>query len=87
MQFLFTCDLYSFQFILLVVIYIRMSKFKRAQQSLTFAHQWLLYDARHQDVFDSANKIATYLRGQNKPIYSRPDQWAGDHVIVINTKG
>lgn len=64
-----------------------MSKFKRAQQWLTFTHQWLLFNAKQQDVFDASRRIAAALNGQNKPIYSRQDQYAGDHVIVINSKG
>jgi len=63
-----------------------MSKFKRAQQWLTFTHQWLLFNAKQQDVFDAGKQIAIHLNGRNKPIYSRQNQFIGDHVIVINSK-
>ena len=64
-----------------------MSKFKRTQQWLVFTHQWVLFNAKQQDVFDSARRISHVLNGQNKPIYSRQSQFVGDHVIVINSKG
>lgn len=63
------------------------SQFRRTQQWLTFTHQWLLFNAKQQDVFDAGRRIAAVLSGKNKPIYSRQDQFAGDHVIVINSKG
>lgn len=64
-----------------------ISNFRRTQQWLVFTHQWLLFNARQQDVFDAARRVAAALSGRNKPIYSRQNQFAGDHVIVINSKG
>ena len=48
---------------------------------------WSTPPEKQQDVFDSARKIAAALSGRNKPIYSRQDQFAGDHIIVVNSKG
>ncbi|XP_015788299.1 39S ribosomal protein L13, mitochondrial [Tetranychus urticae] len=64
-----------------------MNKFARTQQWCTFARRWMLYDAKWQDVFYSADLVAGYLKGQFKPIYdpsTRVDM--GDVVVVINTK-
>lgn len=56
-----------------------------ADQKLTFARQWLLYDARHQNPFESAELIANVLQGKHKPLYHKSVD-AGDHVVVINCK-
>lgn len=65
-----------------------LNKFLRVQQWNTFTRQWLLYDAKWQDLFDSANIIADYLKGRFKPIYEPcTKREYGDIVVVINTKG
>ena len=65
-----------------------MNKFARTQQWCTFARRWLLYDAKWQDAFYSADLIAGYLKGQFKPIYDNDTKVdLGDVVVVINTKG
>jgi len=58
---------------------------KSSEYSKTFARQWLLFDAKHQNPFESAEKIADILAGKNKPIYHRSMD-TGDHVVVINCK-
>lgn len=63
----------------------QMSAFTRVQQWLTFSRQWHLFDAKWQDVFDSAQLIARHLHGRHKPIYD-PDQDCGDHVVVMNAR-
>lgn len=62
-----------------------LSAYKRVNQWAVFARQWWLYDAKQQDVFDSALRIARYLHGKHKPIYDT-EQDVGDHVVVINAK-
>ncbi|XP_064625872.1 large ribosomal subunit protein uL13m-like [Lineus longissimus] len=57
----------------------------RVQQWATMARTWWLYDMNHQCPLRSADKIATYLSGKNKPIYYNGSD-VGDHVVVINTK-
>ncbi|XP_067124535.1 large ribosomal subunit protein uL13m isoform X2 [Centruroides vittatus] len=63
----------------------KLSQYKRAQQWSVFARLWYLYDAKWQNPFESAEKIAFYLAGKHKPIY-HPLSDVGDHVVVINTK-
>lgn len=63
----------------------KISQYKRAQQWGVFARLWYLYDAKWQNPFESADKIAFYLAGKHKPIY-HPLSDVGDHVVVINTK-
>jgi ribosomal protein L13 len=62
-----------------------MSSARRVQQWCVFARQWYLYDAKWQDVFDSAELIARHLHGRHKPIYDT-EQDCGDHVVVINAR-
>ena len=65
-----------------------LNKFLRVQQWNTFARQWLLYDAKWQDLFDSANVISDYLKGRFKPFYEpHTKREYGDIVVAINTKG
>ncbi|OQR77255.1 39S ribosomal protein L13 [Tropilaelaps mercedesae] len=56
-----------------------------SDQKLTFARQWLLYDARHQNPFESAEMISKVLQGLHKPVYHKNTD-SGDHVVVINCK-
>jgi len=58
---------------------------QRAKQWATFARIWHIYDAQWQNPFDSAKKIAMYLKGQHKPIY-HPLSDCGDHVVVLNCR-
>ena len=62
-----------------------MCAFSRVQQWMVFSRQWYVYDAKWQDVFDSAQLVARYLHGRHKPIYD-PDQDCGDHVVVMNCR-
>ncbi|XP_013788708.1 39S ribosomal protein L13, mitochondrial-like [Limulus polyphemus] len=62
-----------------------ISTYKRVQQWAVFGRLWFLFDAKWQNPFDSAEKIAKYLAGKHKPIY-HPLSDVGDHVVVINTK-
>ncbi|GFT28957.1 39S ribosomal protein L13, mitochondrial [Trichonephila clavipes] len=61
-----------------------LSKHKRAKQWAVFSRVWHLYDAKWQNPFDSADLIAKYLAGRNKPIFHTLSD-CGDHVVVINT--
>ena len=49
------------------------------------APQWILVDAKGQNLGRMATRIATILRGKNKATFS-PHQLCGDHVVVINAK-
>ncbi|XP_012274715.1 39S ribosomal protein L13, mitochondrial [Orussus abietinus] len=62
-----------------------MSVIQRAQQWVTFARTWHIYDATWQDPYISAEKIKHYLQGLHKPIY-HPMNDCGDHVVVINSR-
>ncbi len=46
-------------------------------------HRWWVVDAEGQTLGRLASKIAPYLTGKNKPIYT-PNIDTGDYVIVIN---
>lgn len=61
-----------------------LSKHQRAKQWSVFSRIWHLYDAKWQNPFDSADLIAKYLAGKNKPIFHTLSD-CGDHVVVINT--
>ncbi|XP_054160726.1 39S ribosomal protein L13, mitochondrial-like [Oppia nitens] len=61
------------------------SAYRRVTQWMVFSRQWYLYDAKWQDVFDSAELIGRHLHGRHKPIYD-PEQDCGDHVVVINAR-
>jgi len=45
--------------------------------------KWYIIDAKDQILGRVATKVATVLRGKNKPLYT-PHQEVGDYVIVIN---
>ncbi len=47
--------------------------------------KWLLIDAENQVVGRLASKIATILRGKNKPVFT-PHVDTGDFVVVINAE-
>ncbi|MBN2542439.1 50S ribosomal protein L13 [bacterium] len=47
--------------------------------------KWYLVDARNQVLGRLSSKIATIIRGKNKPYYT-PHLDTGDNVIVINAK-
>lgn len=47
--------------------------------------KWYLVDADGQVLGRLASRIATILRGKNKPIFS-PHQDVGDHVIIVNAE-
>ena len=51
----------------------------------TGAQQWYIFDASKEVLGRLAVKIATVLRGRNKPIYT-PHVDSGDFVIVINAE-
>ena len=46
---------------------------------------WVLLDAEDQPVGRLASKIATILRGKNKPTFT-PHMDTGDNVVVINAE-
>jgi len=48
-------------------------------------HKWFLVDADDQVLGRMATKIATYLRGKHKPIFT-PSVDTGDFVIVVNAE-
>ena len=62
-----------------------LSAYKRVNQWAVFSRQWWLFDAKQQDTFDAAQRIARYLHGRHKPIYDT-EQDVGDHVVVINAR-
>jgi len=47
--------------------------------------KWVLIDATGVPLGRLASKIATILRGKNKPMYT-PHMDTGDHVVVINAE-
>jgi len=47
--------------------------------------KWYVVDAKDQVLGRLATRIATYLRGKHKPIYT-PNADTGDFVIVINAE-
>jgi len=51
----------------------------------TVERKWLIVDAENQVVGRLASKIATVLRGKNKPVYT-PHVDTGDFVVVINAE-
>ena len=63
----------------------QLTIYKRTNQWMVFARQWWLFDAKQQDTFDAAQRIARYLHGRHKPIYDT-EQDCGDHVVVFNAR-
>lgn len=51
----------------------------------TIIKEWYIVDAENQVLGRLATKIATVLRGKNKPYYT-PNLDCGDNVIVINAE-
>ncbi len=49
----------------------------------TVKHDWYIVDAENKTVGRLATKLATILRGKNKP-YFTPHVDCGDYIIVIN---
>ncbi len=47
------------------------------------ARQWFVVDAEDQILGRMASKIASVLKGKNKPFYS-PHQDSGDFIVVVN---
>jgi len=45
--------------------------------------KWYLFDARDRVLGRLATRIATYLRGKNKPLFT-PNVDTGDFVVVVN---
>ncbi|MCL4475577.1 MAG: 50S ribosomal protein L13 [Nitrospirae bacterium] len=45
--------------------------------------KWYLFDAKDRVLGRLAARIATYLRGKNKPIFT-PNTDTGDFVVVVN---
>ncbi len=48
-------------------------------------HKWYVVDAKDAVLGRLASKIATYIRGKNKPVFT-PNVDTGDFVIVINAE-
>lgn len=45
--------------------------------------KWYVFDARDKVLGRLATKVATYLRGKNKPVFT-PNVDTGDFVVVVN---
>lgn len=50
-----------------------------------FERKWYLVDAKDAVLGRMAAKIATYLRGKNKPVFT-PNIDTGDFIIVVNAE-
>ncbi|MGC2062681.1 MAG: 50S ribosomal protein L13 [Thermodesulfovibrionales bacterium] len=48
-------------------------------------HKWYVVDAKDAVLGRLATKIATYIRGKNKPIFT-PNTDTGDFIIVVNAE-
>ena len=48
-------------------------------------HKWYVVDAKDAVLGRLATKIATYIRGKNKPIFT-PNVDTGDFIIVVNAE-
>ncbi len=46
-------------------------------------HQWYLVDAADKTLGRMASRIAGYLQGKHKPVYT-PHMDTGDYIVVIN---
>jgi len=62
---------------------VKMSNYQRVKQYLTFSRQWHIVNAKWQDPFLLAPKVAAVLDGRHKPVFS-PEVDCGDHVIIYN---
>jgi large subunit ribosomal protein L13 len=60
----------------------KMTKFIKTEDA---DKKWYLVDAKDQVLGRLASKIATIIRGKNKPIFT-PNTDTGDYVIVINAE-
>jgi large subunit ribosomal protein L13 len=59
-----------------------MTKFIKTEDA---EKKWYLVDAKDQVLGRLASKIATIIRGKNKPIFT-PNTDTGDYVIVVNAE-
>lgn len=59
-----------------------MTKFIKTEDA---KKKWYLVDAKDQVLGRLASKIATIIRGKNKPIFT-PNTDTGDYIIVINAE-
>lgn len=55
----------------------------KSANKATVQHNWYVVDATNQTLGRMSSKIASVLRGKNKPYYT-PHVDCGDYVIVIN---
>jgi large subunit ribosomal protein L13 len=60
-----------------------MKTYIASDSEIQAARKWLLVDADGQILGRMASRIASLLKGKDKPIYS-PHQDVGDFVIVVN---
>ncbi len=47
--------------------------------------KWYVFDAKDKVLGRLATKVATYLRGKNKPVFT-PNVDTGDFVVVVNAE-
>lgn len=57
----------------------------RFAKKVDIEHKWHVVDANDAILGRLAAKIATYLRGKNKPVFT-PNVDTGDFVIVVNAE-
>lgn len=57
----------------------------RFAKKVDIEHKWHVVDAKDAILGRLAAKIATYLRGKNKPVFT-PNVDTGDFVIVVNAE-
>ena len=60
-----------------------MNTYIAKENEIAEARKWYIVDAENQVLGRMASKIASILRGKNKPFFS-PHQDSGDFIIVIN---
>ena len=60
----------------------KLTKFIKAEDA---NRKWYLVDAKDQVLGRLASRIASIIRGKNKPIFT-PNNDTGDFVVVINAK-
>lgn len=57
----------------------------KTAKSGEIAREWIVLDAKDEVFGRLVTKIATYLRGKHKPIFT-PNVDCGDFVVVVNAK-
>jgi large subunit ribosomal protein L13 len=62
-----------------------MKTYIAKEAEIQAARQWFLVDAEGKILGRIASRIASLLKGKNKPFYS-PHQDVGDFVIVVNAE-